>query len=286
MAEDKRYVERLRRPHAIISITTPEDPEAAIPENPRTQSLLRLVFDDLDRWVDPKHLKRDPVLFSRKLARGILGYLERLPEEVEVLVCHCDAGISRSAAVGAAAAVFFGQSDIPFFRKHCPNRLVYRTLISEMGNRNECVQGSPQPWEEVPEANRHYVLEVDGRQAAVLKAALETYARLGMGQVKAALEAARTPHPGVGQPQETLPPGLAGHGQCLDICDRSSVSDDTRLAWDLMQVVRHGLAWDRHVGAEDPPPLPEFDEPLRVQPEAFPARIRRAEVLRGFYGQD
>jgi protein-tyrosine phosphatase len=50
--------------------------------------------------------------------------------EIERIIVHCDAGVSRSAAVGAALARAFSGDDAEFFAgRYRPNVRVYRTLL-------------------------------------------------------------------------------------------------------------------------------------------------------------
>ena len=57
--------------------------------------------------------------------------------EVDVIICQCSAGISRSAGVAAALGVILNGSDKEIFNdpKYCPNRFVYRTILNEYENQ-------------------------------------------------------------------------------------------------------------------------------------------------------
>lgn len=90
---------------AIVSITEPEVNPAvlAIPED----RVLRLVFHD----VDPGNEAGDRwVLFEEHHGSRVIEFVRRLhaaPEPFD-LICHCRAGISRSAAVALFAAEVTG----------------------------------------------------------------------------------------------------------------------------------------------------------------------------------
>ncbi|WP_455233489.1 hypothetical protein [Geopseudomonas aromaticivorans] len=142
---------------------------------------------------------------------------------------------------------------------------------------------------EHPDAPEQYTLTLSAQQAAVLQHAMEVYARLGMGQVDDALRCLPAP-------------------ATVDICERAEVireverqlapvmrgpdgrlpptSPQSKSAWDLYQVIRHRLAWDRAYakgilkpgeprrwsemfGCQYDEPLPSSGEPLaRMEPAA------------------
>jgi predicted protein tyrosine phosphatase len=110
-------------PHAVISIREPGSDQPAIPRNEHCRGILRLSFHDVDREADGK------LLFTAADAREILAFVTRVRPEIETLVVHCEAGISRSAGVAAALAKVYDGSDGFFFEHYIPNRLVYSTLL-------------------------------------------------------------------------------------------------------------------------------------------------------------
>lgn len=118
-------------PHVIVSISTPGDNFAAIKTNDHTQSIIRLRFDDLDQdhgEAARKYFGRDVVLFERLNAEHIAAFVKGH----ENIICHCDAGVSRSAAVGAALSKHYNGDDFWFFKHKCPNRLVYRIMLETL----------------------------------------------------------------------------------------------------------------------------------------------------------
>ena len=68
-------------------------------------------------------------MFNGELARQILEFVDRVWDEIEVLMIHCEAGISRSPAVAAAIAKLKYKDDAAYFRIYRPNTLVYLTLL-------------------------------------------------------------------------------------------------------------------------------------------------------------
>jgi predicted protein tyrosine phosphatase len=103
---------------AMISITGPAS-EAPL-KNGWTH-LQRLEFHDADKVEFEGCL-----LFDESVAKQVIHFVEGLPEEVEHLIVHCHAGVSRS---GAVAKFIAEMKDLPFNHDYPSfNRLVYRTL--------------------------------------------------------------------------------------------------------------------------------------------------------------
>lgn len=114
----------LSEPHAVISIREPGSDLPLIAENDLCRGVLRLSFHDLDQPKGP-----ESELFTPVHAREILAFVDLVRRDIEALVIHCEAGISRSAGVAAALSrAFFGE-DRYFFDHYIPNRLVYSTLL-------------------------------------------------------------------------------------------------------------------------------------------------------------
>lgn len=128
-------------------------------------------------------------------------------------------------------------------------------------------------------SDRKYTLELTEEQAAVLVRATEALARIGMGQFHYAILDNTTHMPGyqdvdrhcearehlkqvtdlLGQPTFYQNGGPSIHNE-------AKMPNAFRTAWDLSQVVRHQLAWDRTpeggIGVHFHEPLRTGDEPL------------------------
>lgn len=90
--------------HAVISITCPNQAPARIGGS---GDLLRLSFYDLTE--DPEHPDFPPsTLFTEEQAQLLHSFLRRLHDAREnyQLVVHCEAGVSRSAAVALVAEAY------------------------------------------------------------------------------------------------------------------------------------------------------------------------------------
>lgn len=111
-----------------------------------------------------------------------------------------------------------------------------------------------------------YTITCSGRQAMLLMLAAEMWARISAGQFKEATnplkDIARTPEQE--EKIQDFEDFLRNNSMVLD---KSPSSD---LAWDMYQVIRHRLTWDR---ANNPKVRPsvmvDFDEPFHTASEPF-----------------
>jgi predicted protein tyrosine phosphatase len=115
------------RPYLLISIRDPKSEPVVIPENPNQVARLDLDFYDID-------CKADGVKsFCDEDAKAILKIVNLILPYVNLIVCQCEAGVSRSAGVAAALSKILTDDDSKFFAKkgpYCPNSFVYRTILN------------------------------------------------------------------------------------------------------------------------------------------------------------
>lgn len=140
--ESENYV--LQVPHLIISIWSPGHELAHPKTNEHTLRILHLGFHDLDYMPEPGAAAHDVLgriqLFDENMARDVRKFVEFYPE-AKTIVCQCEAGISRSAAIAAALSKHLNGHDDAFFRNYLPNALVYRVLLKELQNGQETRPG-------------------------------------------------------------------------------------------------------------------------------------------------
>ncbi len=111
-------------PYIVISVTECEAPEAHIAESPQRVDVLRLKFHDVDTPGAGR------VLISAEDARSIVAFARQHLETAQVIVCQCEAGMSRSAGIAAALSKWLQDEDMAFFRHYLPNRYVYRQVLN------------------------------------------------------------------------------------------------------------------------------------------------------------
>src|SRR6266446_6980108 len=120
--------------YIVISITTPNSSQAVFIDDPNRKDILRLQFHDLDKrppgmqWGDGE-IEFDIVLFTDEMAKEIVEFVRKYENEVQCIICHCEAGISRSPAVIAALVKVYHGDDAWVFKSAMPNRLVYQKML-------------------------------------------------------------------------------------------------------------------------------------------------------------
>ena len=118
-------------PHIVISIVDKYEKSARIRPNKFCLGITRLRFDDYGEDTK-KWAKEKTVLFNKEDAKKIVNFVRRYLNKVELIVCQCEAGISRSAGVAAALSKYITGSDEYYFKHYLPNSLVYKLLINEL----------------------------------------------------------------------------------------------------------------------------------------------------------
>jgi len=129
----------IKTPHAIISITDPDRGVPAFKPNENRLGILHLQFYDLEDISEEMSLK-DAVeyitqfghgLFKDDQASQIVDFVELVKDKAKGLLVHCEAGVSRSAAVAAVIELVLNGSNDRVFndRRYSPNLYVYSKLL-------------------------------------------------------------------------------------------------------------------------------------------------------------
>jgi len=109
---------------AVISITDPKSKLAKIRDLP----ILRLQFHDIEKNYPIS--SECGIKFTTLMAEEIIGFVDRIKDISEILVIHCEAGISRSAATAAAISRILNLDVSRYFKyPYIPNKLVYQTIM-------------------------------------------------------------------------------------------------------------------------------------------------------------
>lgn len=91
--------------------------------------VLKLWFDDV---VGPESYNgMDCLEFSEDDAKQIVEFVKSFPNNVDSIIVHCAAGISRSAAVGVVLSQVFENSELFKIKAISPNPLVMKLLLKE-----------------------------------------------------------------------------------------------------------------------------------------------------------
>jgi predicted protein tyrosine phosphatase len=118
-------------PHVIISITSGPGDMARLRTTEACRGILRLSFLDADA---PSDQQAEADLFSEEQAARVWSFVLQHRPDIERIIVHCDAGMSRSPAVAAAISKALTGDDADFFGgRYRPNMRVYRTLLEAYG---------------------------------------------------------------------------------------------------------------------------------------------------------
>ena len=112
--------------YIIISITDIDSERIVFNKSKQLKAVLRLNFDDVDN--------KTASAISPDDAKRIVSFVKAWINQVELIIVHCEAGMSRSSGVCAALMLWINGDDTPifgnaFFR---PNMLCYRTVLNEL----------------------------------------------------------------------------------------------------------------------------------------------------------
>ena len=103
--------------HIMISMHSPELGSAVIPKNSKLLAILRIECHDVDYseigeitaqrgFVEYKEIKR----FNKKMALDIIEFV--MEHKPQLVIIHCDAGLSRSPAVALALSEIFNEGSV------------------------------------------------------------------------------------------------------------------------------------------------------------------------------
>ena len=123
--------------HILISAYCHDDTPAELSKCISRIDVLRLQFDD---WDDEQRIKikaryqnsqkmKDMIFFSEEHAKQLVDFVRKYLNDIELIICQCDAGISRSAGMAAALSKCIENDDKIFFKNYLPNSLVYSTIL-------------------------------------------------------------------------------------------------------------------------------------------------------------
>ena len=135
--------ERAKRPFpentALISIGDMGAQPPVLLHSPA--HILRLEFDDISlNWLDSENCGKYACrLFAIDQARQIADFAARHWDESGLLICQCQGGVSRSAAVAAAIRQHYCGDGMRYFvdSHYHPNPYVFSLTMEALGEKNE-----------------------------------------------------------------------------------------------------------------------------------------------------
>ena len=134
---------------ALISITDYNWTFARLKYKP--DYLLQLAFDDVNNDVFEDELHRKPTEVERinienkyhmmtdEQARQISEFYNDVRDKADILICQCEHGQSRSAAVAASILEYSCRRGISVFAhdKYYPNKMIFKKVLSQLKNSSK-----------------------------------------------------------------------------------------------------------------------------------------------------
>ena len=129
---------------ALISITDWDCDFAKLKNNPNY--LLQMKFDDEDSDIFEHRQKRKPTererirleniyhILNDEQANQIADFYHNIASKTKILICQCEHGQSRSAAIAAAILEYRSKKGIEVFAndKYYPNKYVFRKILNAL----------------------------------------------------------------------------------------------------------------------------------------------------------
>ncbi|MEI7835314.1 MAG: hypothetical protein WCK05_02770 [Planctomycetota bacterium] len=122
----------VREPYVVISISDPGSRQPKVKISGLCREVLHLRFHDAEP-TEGFELPSTIRLMTPADALVTWNLIRRWQEEIETVLVHCHAGMSRSPAVAAAICRALGQNDSRFFREYQPNMYVYGLILQAAG---------------------------------------------------------------------------------------------------------------------------------------------------------
>lgn len=132
LVEAEQYVPKPGRHELAIAINSPDSRTSVLHKD--FEEIIRATFFDIDVAYEEY-----PTVFTRDMATRIINktcaFVEKhVGHPIHILV-HCEAGVSRSAAVAAALSKYFLGHTGNIFKVKCPNSRVYRIMSEVLNDR-------------------------------------------------------------------------------------------------------------------------------------------------------
>ena len=131
---------------ALISITDYEYEFAELKNKPHY--ILQLAFDDVDNDVFEDEVGRIPTeserisieekyhMLTDGQAKKIADFYKYICDDVGIIICQCEHGQSRSAAIAAAIMEYRNKKGIEIFANYnyYPNKTVFKKVLNQLKN--------------------------------------------------------------------------------------------------------------------------------------------------------
>ena len=137
-------------PWAAISVVTEPGTWPKLSEENR-QGVLQMNFWDIT--VPKVQIVPKELIFDVEKANVMLDFVESVWDKIDVLLIHCEMGMSRSPGIGAALAYCYHgpATEKVFFNRYTPNVCVYNLLVEQYFTRRGETPPLPKKQQDVVE---------------------------------------------------------------------------------------------------------------------------------------
>lgn len=139
--------------HIVIRYISPGIDYHAIEYSKNCQAVMTINCHDIESPTTPfnaqvlkdyPHFYKEPLIyFDEDMAKNLLNFVREYLFYIDLIVCQCHAGISRSSATAAALSKILNRTDMWVFEndhfiyssgwsvneRWVPNNLIYRTIL-------------------------------------------------------------------------------------------------------------------------------------------------------------
>tara|TARA_Y100000034_G_scaffold78539_1_gene94388 strand:+ start:438 stop:980 length:543 start_codon:yes stop_codon:yes gene_type:complete len=123
------------KPWALIGITDTGAPPIELKDEENLIDNIHLAFDDVE-FQYAKMVSMVPI--NEGQAQSIADFVAKNWDKAELMVVHCNAGISRSSAVGKAISEVYQPDYAHYFDDfYSPNLAVYQTVMGVLNSTND-----------------------------------------------------------------------------------------------------------------------------------------------------
>ena len=141
MAEMLQHASSIDEPHIVVGMFNPDtmnNEYVDYPKNKHRLGELKIAISDSGR-VDFTQ-DANSIMFNREHAMQIKEFVTKYENHIELIVVHCQAGISRSGGLAAALTYHYNNGNNYYYfsnkSRYVPNSLVYDEMMKVLCDDN------------------------------------------------------------------------------------------------------------------------------------------------------
>lgn len=94
------------------------------------------IFEDVGSQLSVADIENKYHMMSYAQAKEIADFYKKVRNDVDLIICQCEYGQSRSAAIAAAILEYEDKRGIEIFAddRYFPNKIIFRKILEELIN--------------------------------------------------------------------------------------------------------------------------------------------------------